>query len=307
MIIYEKSRGDYMLITRILIISLITGVFSTALCGCGAKKSDVIARVNGEVITSEELSSRISKLPEKYREVIAANKKSFLDELITDKLLYKESLRRGLDKDKEVQEVIDEARKKILIARLLRDEVESKVSVSDQEVRDYYDKNQDEFKTPEILRASHIMVKTEKEANDIVKELSQGASFSDLARSRSIDPSAAKGGDVGYFVKGQLDPDFEAACLQMREGELKYVVKTRFGYHIIKLTERKRPTIEKFKDVEQRVRHDMLLDKRKKTFNQLVDELKKKTDIVIDDKAPILQPKVKAKQEEPAAVRAVNK
>lgn len=296
-----------MLITRILIISLITGVFSTALCGCGAKKSDVIARVNGEVITSEELSSRISKLPEKYREVIAANKKSFLDELITDKLLYKESLRRGLDKDKEVQEVIDEARKKILIARLLRDEVESKVSVSDQEVRDYYDKNQDEFKTPEILRASHIMVKTEKEANDIVKELSQGASFSDLARSRSIDPSAAKGGDVGYFVKGQLDPDFEAACLQMREGELKYVVKTRFGYHIIKLTERKRPTIEKFKDVEQRVRHDMLLDKRKKTFNQLVDELKKKTDIVIDDKAPILQPKVKAKQEEPAAVRAVNK
>ncbi|MDD5439453.1 MAG: peptidylprolyl isomerase [Candidatus Omnitrophica bacterium] len=274
--------------------------------GCGSKE-EFVARINDETISSKELDSRIAKLPDRYRDVVSANKKNFLDELISDKLLYGEAIRRGLDKDKEVKEVIDEARKKILIARLIKDTVEDKVKVTDQDVRDYYEKNQKEFMTPEILRASHIMVKTEAEANDIVQELARGSNFEDLARSRSIDPSAAKGGDIGYFVVGQLDPDFEAAAVQMREGELKYVVKTRFGYHIIKLTERKPPNIERFKDVEERLRHNLLVEKRKKAFNDLVESLKKNARIQINDKSPALASQGKAAPETPKAAGAEKK
>ncbi len=166
-------------------------------------------------------------------------------------------------------------------------EIDDIASITDEEVEEYYKTHQDEFKTPEILRASHILVKTENQIKDILLELANGRNFEDLARARSIGPTAQKGGDIGYFTSGQLDPDFEKVCFQLKEGEISDIVKTRFGYHVIKLTERKPPAIEKYEDTKGRIKQPLIARKRKRYFNDLVQRLKDRAKIEINEKSPV--------------------
>ena len=269
------------------------GMICTALffTGCG-KNEEFVAKIDNEVITAEELDNRISKLPDRYQEVIRANKKKFLDEYIVDELLYKEAVRLDLHRDAELKEIIEEAKKKILIAKLLKEVIDDMVTVQDTDTQEYYDTHQEEFVTPEILRASHVLVQTPEEAQRIAMELSQGGDFSEIARRESLDPSSARGGDIGYFVRGQLNPDFEKFCFQMEEGELSGVVKTDLGYHVIKLTERKQPSIEKFADVRARIGQNLLMRRKKQAFNELVERLRSQAKIVINEESPALSPVV---------------
>ena len=137
------------------------------------------------------------------------------------------------------------------------------------------------------MRASHILVKTEDEANDILLELANDRNFEDLARARSIDATSDKGGDVGYFIRGQLDPGFEKSCFDLKVGQISDVVKTRFGYHIIKLTEVKSPDVEKYEDVKGRIKQDLLKNQHKEYFNKLVERLKDRAKIEINEKSHV--------------------
>lgn len=271
----------------------IIGIYLSMICivisvsaGC-AKKEPYVAIVNKQVITEEDFSSRIAKLPERYQDVIRANKKKFLDELIVDTLLYQEALRLKLDEDEDARAVIEEAKKKIIIAKLLNKMIDKAVTLDEAEAREYYDNNLEEFQTPEILRASHIMVRTEKEANDIVSELANGKNFEDLARTQSIDPSATRGGDIGYFARGQITPDFEKVCFNMQEGEISDIIQTRFGFHIIKLTERKARSVEEFKGVRGRIIQDLLVSKKKKAFNELAERLREEAKIIVNEESSV--------------------
>lgn len=283
-VIIAKKGMDMRRDTVLYIIIILISASITA--GCG-KKENVLVKIDKIVITAEDFEKRISVLPTRYQEVIKPNKRKFLDELIVDELLYREALRQNLHKEKDVRAVIEQARKKILISKLLKEKIDDVASVTDEDVEDYYKTYQDEFKTPEILRASHILVKTEKEIKDILLELANNRNFEDLARARSIDPTAQKGGDIGYFTRGQLDPDFEEVCFRLKEGEISDIVKTRFGYHIIKLTEKKPPAIEKYEDAKGRIGQTLVARKRKKYFNDLVQHLKDRAKIEINEKSPV--------------------
>ena len=254
-------------------------------CGCGQKKGgQVLATIDsGSDITLEDFNARIEKLPERYQETVNLNKRQFLDELIVDSLLYNEALKKNLDKDKEVLEVVEEARKKILIARLLKEEVEDPITVDDSEVEAFYSANRESFSVPEVLRASHILVKTEGEANEILAELKKGADFEELAKKRSIDPTAKNGGDVGYFTENQLVPEFEEICFNLQPGEVSGVVKTKFGYHIVMLTEKKEPHIKPLSEVREVVEQAIKRKKKAIRFNGYVERLKEKSKITIND------------------------
>ena len=266
------------------IILLITLCVCIASCGKPNNK-EVLARVDNKyTITLGDFNDRISKLPERYQEVAKKNKKGFLDELITDTLLHHEALNKKLDKDKDVQQMFEEAKKKIIVSRLLDDEVDKKVTVTEEEIKAYYGANQEKFKTPEVLRASHILVETKQEAEDVRAELAKGANFEELARKRSIDPTAKTGGDIGYFTEGQLVPEIEDITLTMQVGDVSEVVKTDFGYHVLKLTERRESRI---KDLEQS--HDAIAQaieriKKQNLFNEFVEDLKEKSKIIINNK-----------------------
>jgi len=92
---------------------------------------------------------------------------------------------------------------------------------------------------PKEVRASHILVKTEAEANEILFDLKRGASFEDMAMKKSLCPSKSKGGDLGFFTRGRMVKEFEDAAFSLQKGELSKPVKTQFGYHIIKVTDQK--------------------------------------------------------------------
>lgn len=260
-------------------------VFLLALnSGCAKRNNEkVLATINKtEEITLGEFNEIISKLPLRYQDVVSKNKSAFLDELIVDRLLFNEAMTKKLDEEEDVRRLFKEAKKKIVMARLLKDEVEDKVVVDEAEMEDYYSANKDKFTTQESLRASHILVGTREEADGILAELSSGRNFEDLARARSIDPTSETGGDIGYFTRGQLVPEFEDACFDMKLGEVSGVVKTKFGYHIIKLTERSEPEVKELAEVRDSVEQALSRIKKKIRFNELVSRLKDNAQITVN-------------------------
>ena len=266
-------------------------------CGRSAEEDVVIAKIGDSTITLADFNERVANLPPRYRDIVKKRKAEFLEEIINDTLLYQEAVRAGLPKDKEVQKVIDQAKQKILIARLLKDRVDDSIEITDEEIIEFYDNNKDKYMTPEIMRVSHILVPTQEEAESILKELSTGKkSFEEIARARSVDPTAQRGGDVGYFPKGQLMPRFEEACAKLKVNEISGVVRTKLGYHIIKLTDRREPAPRPLEQVEGDIRSNVYMAERQKIFNELLYQLRENTNIVIDDKS-LADAQIKGAQE----------
>jgi len=270
----------------ILIIS-----FIASLAGCGNKDNRIMAKVDGETITLKDFNDRIEKLPKQYQDIVKSQKRNYLDDLILEKLLYKKALKANIDKDRETQDIIAEATKKIIIARLVEKEVEKKVTVSDEEVRKYYDEHSEEFMLPERWRASHILVDTPEEANAIKQKLSEGTSFEDLAKEKSKDATAKIGGDVGYFSKGQLVPEFEEECYKLKVGEIGNIVKTQFGYHVIKLTDKKNPEVQEFSAVKDMIKRESERNKKKDLLDKMINEVKSNAKMVINEK--LIQEEIK--------------
>ena len=267
-----------------LIYLILAVAFVIPVAGCGSRDKRIFAKVDGETITVKDFNDRIAKLPKQYQDIVKAQKRNYLDDLIMEKLLYKKALKAGIDKDRETQEIISEATKKIIIAKLVEKEVEKVAKISDEEVRKYYDEHSEEFMLPERWRASHILVETPEEANAIKQKLAQGASFEELAREKSKDATAKIGGDIGYFSKGQLVPEFEEECFKLQVGEVGNVVKTQFGYHVIKLTDKKNPEVQEFSAVQDMIRRELEREKKKALLDKMMVDVKQSAKIAVNEK-----------------------
>ncbi len=270
----------------IIISTVIISIISVL--GC-AKKQDannrIIARVSSQVITEKDLKAKIAKLPPYYQNIISRDPKRYIEDIIVEMLFYEDGIRKGIDRDKEVNEVVKEAKKKIVIAKLIKNEVEDKVSVTEDEIRQSYEERKNEFKTPEMWRASHILVGDRKEAMEVLDELARGGNFEELAKKHSIDATADRGGDVGFFRQGQLVPDFEKAALKLEKGQTSGIVETQFGYHIIKLTDKKESGIQTYEEARRAVEADLKKKKRSELFNALVLSLKNKYGVEVNEAA----------------------
>lgn len=266
-----------------IVVLLFPFLIISAVSGCGGEKSKPLASVEGKVITVGDFEKRLAKLPPYYRTLASQRKKDFLEDLISEQLLYEEALKRGLSRDAEIKELLNEAKKKILVAKLIEIEMRKKASVSDDEIKAYYEAHQDEFVTPLRLRASHVLVNTEAEAKEIFQKLSAGADFAQLAAQYSKDPSREKGGDIGYFSKGQLIPEFESVCFNLEVGKISEIVKTQFGYHIIKLTERRESRSRELSDVKDEIEKDLKGQAEREGFERLIKDLRSKSRITINE------------------------
>ena len=247
--------------------------------------SNVLARFDNETVTESEFLKKVAALPKAIQAVASDRKKDLVEDIAAEHFLLKEAKRRGLDKDPDVQDLLQTAQKKILIARLVEKEIDDKIRVDSQQIAKYYEFHQEEFMTPLLLRASHILVKTEEEANAVKAALDAGADFEETARQKSSDATAIRGGDLGFFQKGQFVPEFEQAVFAMKKGELSAPVKTMFGYHLIKLSDRVEPRLRELKAVSNIVEERLVREKRSKTFKEFVAKLKGNTKVEIDEKA----------------------
>lgn len=252
-------------------------VFSLLLFGCGKVEEDnspTLALIGEQRVSLSDFNKRISHLPERYRRLARKHKKEYLEEFINDTLLYQEALREGIDQDEEVQRVIEEARRKIIIARFLKDQIDDKVSVGNEEIQEHYQANRDDFMNPEILRLSHILVPSEEEAKKLLSRLREGEDFASLARAKSIDPTAQQGGDIGHFPKGQLMPEFEKVCAALDVGDISGVTKTSLGYHIIMLTDRRPPQALPVEQVEDRIRDRLYIYQKQRMLDDMLFRLR---------------------------------
>lgn len=278
--IMPKYMRKYALLISILVLA--------AIYGCAKQPSPgqkVLVKVSNSVITVDDFNKKIARLPPYYQNVVQKNKKRYLEEVIAEKLFYEDAIRKGLNNDKEVAEILQEAKKKIIIAKLIKTEIEDKAKVSEDQIKAFYEANKDKLKTPEMWRASHILVPTEDEANAILQALKGGAKFEDLAKEKSKDATATRGGDIGYFRSGQLVPDFEKATLALEVGQTSGVIHTKFGYHIIKLTDKKAPGIQSYEKAKPLIENELRNKKKAELFDQLIIDLKKKYGVTIDQDA----------------------
>ena len=163
-----------------------------------------------------------------------------------------------------------------------------KVTVSDNEVKTYYDTHKDEFKTPEMVRARHILFLVEASATDeakkkvyekaaeTLKKIKAGEDFAKLASELSGDPgSKPKGGDLGFVARGKTVKPFEDALFSLKTGEISGVIETKFGYHIIKAEEKKAASIESFEAVKEKIRQKIMQERVKSAVTAFIDKAMK--------------------------------
>jgi peptidyl-prolyl cis-trans isomerase C len=253
----------------------------------GAKKEGqkgmVLAEVNGVAITDNDFYKEQESLPPYLKPMTETpdGKKEMLDTMVVRELIMQQAKKDGIDKSPAVTAKLEDLKKRVIVEAFLKKKVEESANVSDTELQAFYKKNQDKFKTGDQIRASHILMKSEAEAKEVEKQLRGGAKFEDLAKSHSIDGAASKGGDLGWFGKGSMLPDFEKVAFGLKEGETSGIVKTKFGYHIIKLTGKRQAGVRSFDEVKEQIRAAIVPEKQQETFKKLKEELKKNAKIDI--------------------------
>jgi len=269
----------------------------------GKKEGKVLAEVNSGSITTGDFDRELKNLPE-YLKAMAdtpQGRKEMLDTMIIRELILQQAAKDGLDKGADIEEKLQDLKKRLIVESFLKKKVEAESKVSDEDLKKFYEQNKDKFKSGEQIKASHILVKTEKEAKDILAKLKSGGNFEELAKKNSVDSSAAKGGDLGWFGKGSMVPAFEKAVLALKEGQISDVVKSDFGFHIIKLTGKRPAGIRPFEEVKEQIKGAIMPTKQQEVFQKIKDELKKTAKITI--KEDVLN-SVGGKKEEPKPAEA---
>ena len=252
-----------------------------------AKGGVVLAEVNGATITDAEFYKEQENLPPYLKPMTetAEGKKEMLDTMVVRELIMQQAQKDGIDKSPAVAAKLEDLKKRVIVEAFLKKKVEESANVSDAELQAFYKKNEDKFKTGDQIRASHILVKTEPEAKEIEKELKAGANFEDLAKKHSIDGAASKGGDLGWFGKGSMLPEFEKVAFSLKEGTTSGIVQTKFGYHIIKATGKRAAGTRSFEEVKDQIKAAIAPEKQQETFKKLKEDLKKEAKVNIKEDA----------------------
>lgn len=258
----------------------------TAHAGCKTKPDEkILARAGDQKITETEFTEHIRSLPREFKAIALERRREFLEDMLSERLLVEEAEKRGVQKDPEVQDLLKAARRKIILAKLIEREVDSKLQLGKDEARAYYEAHQEEFMTPLLLRASHILVKTEEEAQSIRQRVLGGEVFEDLARKHSTDTTASRGGDIGFFQQGQLVKEFESAAMALEPGQVGEVVRSSFGYHVLKLTDRLQPSLREFRAVRGAIEERLISQKRTELLKKFIEKLRSDRKVQLDEKA----------------------
>jgi peptidyl-prolyl cis-trans isomerase C len=270
----------YITLTAVaLSLSLMAGCQSkSSQEGAPAKKSgQAIAEVNGTTITTDDFKKEAENLPPYLRPMIETpnGKKELLDNMIVREIILQQAKKDGLDKSPAVAAKMEDLKQRVIVEAFLRKKLEEQANVSDADMKKFYDENKDKFKSGEQVRASHILVKSEAEAQEILAQLKKGGNFEELAKKHSIDGAAAKGGDLGWFSQGSMIPEFEKVAFGMKEGETSGIVKTKFGYHIIKLTGKRPAGTRSFEESKELIKAKLAPEKQQELLAKLKEELKK--------------------------------
>jgi peptidyl-prolyl cis-trans isomerase C len=250
----------------------------------GAQKADaVIARVGDEKITAAEfrevlIALRTSGDPGKLALTLSPEgQESILRELVDARLMARRAREKKLDTDPDVKRRIDIAVTSILLKELVDREVAA-LDLSEGRLRAYYESHKGTFRDSARVKARHIVTATRSEAEDALNKLRAGSDFAALAGTLNTDNTKNSSGDLGWVPRGYMVKEFEAALFALGQGQISGIVKTSFGYHIIKAEELAGEKIQPFAQAQDRIRK-VIAEQR---LSELREELKKNTTVTID-------------------------
>ena len=287
----EKMKNNKLLLSILAIGALVAAFFAGSTF---FKNSEAVATVDGEKITKEAL----------YDEMESQYGASILDSLITNKLVELEAKKEGVQvTDAELEAELDafiesyggedtfnsaleyngmtldvfkkDMKNSMLIEELLAPEVE----ITDEDMQTYFDENKEEFNQKEQVRASHILVEDEATAQEVLEKINAGEDFAELAKEYSTDGSAENGGDLGFFGKGDMVAEFEEAAWALEKDEVSDIVKSEFGYHIIKKTDYQAAEEAKFEDHKDEIKDALFYEEVNSLYPTFIEELKEKYEI----------------------------
>ena len=299
---------------KILIVAALILILTLSGCSGSTGADKILANVNGADITESQFNQRYNIIAGQYdfdpknTEHMAYQKElkdQILNSMIDEAVLLEEAAKRGLTvSEDEINEEIamykssfssqqefenylnqylklkeDEFKlilKNDLIVSKLYYEVTENINSSASSAREYFDNNKELFARGEEASATHILVETEAEAKKIIQEIQGGADMNQLAAEKSIDQTAKSNfGELGWFGKGRMVPEFENVVFAMEPGELyPEPVKSQFGYHVIRLNDKSGAEDVTFSDVEEEISFYLIEEERNKVFVEFIDELK---------------------------------
>ena len=245
--------------------------------------NQVVATVGQRTITQQDLDLVLMTLdPMKAKQYSTEEgKQKLIEELVNQELFYLDALNLNLDQDEIYLEEVERTKNALLkqyaINNLLKD-----ITLSEVEVKQFYEDNKEKFINPKSINASHILVDELNVAEEIIAEINGGLSFEEAAQNHSKCPSSAKGGELGFFSKGAMVPEFEKAAFELSIDEMSGPVKTNFGYHIIKVTDIKEESHKSFQEVRDSLAKQLLTLKQQEVYYNRVKDLKDKYEIKIN-------------------------
>ena len=265
-----------------------------------AQDNAVVAKIGERKITLADFKRVTDYFDAERQKMLETNpqlKETVLRQFIQSMVISDLAKQKGFDRVPEIKEQLQFFSDNFLANEYLKREIAQKITVSDDELKSYYDSHKDEFKTQDMVKARHILVRVDNSASDdekkkakektelYLKKIKDGEDFAKLASDFSDDPgSKAKGGDLGFFPRGRMVKPFDDAAFSLKPGETSGIVETQFGFHIIKVEDRKDSSVESFDVVKERLKQKLSQDRTRKELTDFIDKAMKdsKTEIYPD-------------------------
>jgi len=256
-----------------------------------SQESAIVAKIGEKNITLSDFNKILNFYDPEKLKVIEQNpqvKEQLLQQMVQALVVSQTAKQSGFDAQPDIKEQLELLKSSFLANEYLKREVVQKITVSDNDLQAYYNTNKDEFKTPEMVRARHILFLVDASATDeakkklhekaveTLKKIKGGEDFAKLASELSGDPgSKQKGGDIGFIARGKTVKPFEDALFSLKTGEISGVIETQFGYHIIKAEEKKDASQEPFEAVKEKIRQKVTQERAKSALTAFIDKAMK--------------------------------
>ena len=239
---------------------------------------NVLAVVAGKELTEAQFEAYLKSVP-REQQMYAQNpqyREQYKEQFIDLYLFAQLGKDEKMDETDEFKEIMEGARRDILAQLSMRDMLKD-ITVTEEEQKAFYEENKAQFGKGATVSAKHILTDSEEKCQTILKNIEAGEkTFEDAAREFSTCPSGAKGGDLGEFGKGQMVKEFEDAAFTAEIGAIVGPVQTQFGYHLIKVEEKKDAAVADFEEVKNSIRNQLLQQRQNKVYSDKVKELREK-------------------------------
>ncbi|KIM08778.1 MAG: peptidylprolyl isomerase [Sulfurovum sp. FS06-10] len=264
-----------------------TSILGLSIMTSALLASDILVTIDGTNITKQDVNAYIGQISPgtTYQSLQEGQQKQLLNYLVEKELFTKKAQEDGIEKTEAYKQEVENLKKEAMVSVWMK-QMQNDIKISDDEAKKVYESQKKNYEEPESVKARHILVKTEQEAKDLIvqlKDLKDDAlkdKFIALAKEKSTGPSGKDGGDLGWFSKGKMVPEFETASFAMKVGEVTaQPVKTQFGYHVLYVEGKKPASTTPFEEVKKSIVTQLQTKEFAKKIEALSTELKAKAKI----------------------------